>query len=225
MNTKEVLQSIKKLLFEDMPEQKPEEAPAAPAIEEFKEYSLADGTKVKIDKLEIGGKVMVVTADGTEVKAPEGEHMLSSGEAIEVDAEGLIYEIKSAVAAQPEQMRSIAQKFAVGTPEERIQNLETLSKALMEYAFGWELRESDNKAMREAAINVYKTAGFEDQLKEKQKEIDNLKEVSKQLFSLVESLSNEAGAEETPKQKEFTPKTAKEERFKAAMDALQSRKK
>lgn len=185
MNTKEVLQSIKKLLFEDMPEQKPEEAPAAPAIEEFKEYSLADGTKVKIDKLEIGGKVMVVTADGTEVKAPEGEHMLSSGEAIKVDAEGLIYEIESAVAAQPEMME-VQQKM-----EAQAKEIETLKAAQIE-------------------LN---------------QKLANANEAFKQLFSVVEKLADEPGAEPTQTQKEFTPKTAKEERFKAAMDALHSRKK
>lgn len=184
MNTKEILQNVKKLLFEqEMPKQ--EEAPATTAIEEFKEYSLSDGTKVKIDKLEIGGKVMVVTADGTEVKAPEGEHMLSSGEAIEVDAEGLIYEIKSAVAAQPEMME-VQQKMEAQAKE--IENLKAAQTELNQ-------------------------------------KLANANEAFKQLFSVVEKLADEPGAEATEKVKEFTPKTAKEERFKAAMDALQSRKK
>ena len=52
MNAKEVLKSIK-ALFSEMP---PEPTPApAPVVVEMKEYSLADGTKVMLDKLEIGG--------------------------------------------------------------------------------------------------------------------------------------------------------------------------
>lgn len=186
MNTKEVLQSIKKLLFEDAPVAPTEPTePAAPAIEEFKEYSLADGTKVKIDKLEVGGKVMVVTADGTEVKAPEGEHMLSSGEAIEVDAEGLIYEIKSAVAAQPEMME-VQQK----------------------------MQAQANEIEKLKAVQI-----------ELEKKLSNANEAVKQLFSVVEKLADEPGAEPTQTVKEFTPKTAKEERFKAVMDAIQEKKK
>ena len=107
LNAKDILKKIK-AVFEEVPAPDPVLNPA-PA--EFKEYALADGTKVKIDKLEIGGKVMVVGADGSEVKAPEGEHMLATGEAIEVDAEGLIYEIKSAVAAQPDMMAQLAEQF------------------------------------------------------------------------------------------------------------------
>lgn len=110
MNAKEILRKIK-AAFEDTPVD-----PANPLADqvpaEFKEYALADGTKVKIDNLAVGGKVMIVNADGTETKAPEGEHMLATGEAIEVDAEGLIYEIKSAVAAQPDMMSQFTEKFA-----------------------------------------------------------------------------------------------------------------
>ena len=98
MNAKEILKKIKAVFEEVQPEPQPEPAPE-PIPAEFKEYSLADGTKVKIDNLAIGGKVMLVNADGTEVQAPAGEHTLATGEKIEVDAEGLIYEMESPTAA------------------------------------------------------------------------------------------------------------------------------
>jgi hypothetical protein len=55
------------------------------------EYSLADGTKVMISALEIGGKVEM--ADGT--PAPQGEHQLMDGTSIQVDETGTIIEIAS----------------------------------------------------------------------------------------------------------------------------------
>lgn len=188
MNAKEILKKIK-AVFEEVPP-----APAEPTPVEFKEYSLADGTKVMIDKLEIGGKVMVVAADGTETKAPEGEHMLATGEAIEVDAEGLIYEIKSAVAADtPEmmqqKMKDMVQKFAVGTPEERLSGLETMSKALMEYAFGWQITEQERKAITDQAIAVYKQS-FETQMKAKDDELKKVKQGFKELVELVETIAD-----------------------------------
>ena len=99
MNPKEALQQIR-ALFEDMPQvaqpQAPVTQPAEPAVPEvtkveMSEYSLADGTKVMISALEIGGKVEM--ADGT--PAPQGEHQLMDGTSIQVDETGTIIEIAS----------------------------------------------------------------------------------------------------------------------------------
>jgi hypothetical protein len=99
MTTKEAIQQIR-ALFEDVPQVEPKEAPVAPMVEpiapevtkvEMAEYSLADGTKVMISALEIGGKVEL--ADGT--PAPQGEHQLMDGTSIQVDELGIIIEIAS----------------------------------------------------------------------------------------------------------------------------------
>ena len=99
MTTKEAIQQIR-ALFEDAPQVAPQEAPVAPMVEpiapevtkvEMAEYSLADGTKVMISALEIGGKVEM--ADGT--PAPQGEHQLMDGTSIQVDETGTIIEISS----------------------------------------------------------------------------------------------------------------------------------
>ena len=99
MTTKEAIQQIR-ALFEDVPQVEPQEAPVAPMVEpiapevtkvEMAEYSLADGTKVMISALEIGGKVEL--ADGT--PAPQGEHQLMDGTSIQVDELGIIIEISS----------------------------------------------------------------------------------------------------------------------------------
>jgi hypothetical protein len=75
----ELLQEVKKLVFQ-------EETMPAPA------YSLEDGTKVMIDKLEVGGKVTL--EDGT--AAPAGGHTLADGTKFIVDEAGIITEIMAA---------------------------------------------------------------------------------------------------------------------------------
>lgn len=91
MNTaKEILQKIK-AIFEEVP------APVEPVQMEAKEYSLADGTKVMIDKLEVGG---LVTVEGN--PAPEGTHMLADGSSVLLDAAGAIVAITPAEVEEPE---------------------------------------------------------------------------------------------------------------------------
>jgi hypothetical protein len=74
----ELLQEVKKLVFQ-------EETIPAPA------YSLMDGTKVLIDKLEVGG--VVTLEDGT--PAPAGSHTLADGTEVILAEGGVIAEIKA----------------------------------------------------------------------------------------------------------------------------------
>lgn len=72
----QLLQEVKKLVFQ-------EETATAPA------YTLADGTKILIDKLEVGG--VVTMEDGT--PAPAGEHELADGSKVVLGEGGVIAEI------------------------------------------------------------------------------------------------------------------------------------
>jgi FtsZ-binding cell division protein ZapB len=72
----ELLQEVKKLVFQ-------EETMPAPS------YSLEDGTKIMIDKLEVGG--IVTLEDGT--PAPAGEHTLADGSKVVLSEGGVIAEI------------------------------------------------------------------------------------------------------------------------------------
>jgi hypothetical protein len=58
--------------------------------------TLADGTIVEVEKLEIGFPVSIVAEDGSMTPAPEGEHTLENGMKIKVDANGVIAEIMPA---------------------------------------------------------------------------------------------------------------------------------
>jgi hypothetical protein len=75
-NPIELLQEVKKLVFQ-------EETAPAPS------YSLEDGTKIMIDKLEVGG--VVTLEDGT--PAPAGEHTLADGTKVVLAEGGVIAEI------------------------------------------------------------------------------------------------------------------------------------
>lgn len=70
--------------------------------------TLADGTVVEVEKLEVGFPVSIVAEDGSLTPAPEGEHTLEDGTKIMVDANGAIVEIMPAetvaVAAQEEEI-------------------------------------------------------------------------------------------------------------------------
>ena len=81
----ELLQEVKKLVFQEV---------TAPASS----YSLEDGTKIMIDKLEVGG--IVTLEDGT--PAPAGEHYLADGTEIILGEGGVITEIKPKEVASPE---------------------------------------------------------------------------------------------------------------------------
>ena len=90
MNAQEAILKIK-ALFEDAPMTEPV-VPSEPKVE-MMEYSLADGTKVMIDKLEVGGKVTL--EDGS--NAPTGEHELADGSKVVLDEAGVIVEIEAPV--------------------------------------------------------------------------------------------------------------------------------
>lgn len=94
---KEILTAIK-AIFADQPLPEPVApvAPVEPVQLEAKEYSLADGTKVMIDKLEIGGLVTL-----NDAPAPMGEHILADGSKIKLDQAGAIIEIEAAEPAAP----------------------------------------------------------------------------------------------------------------------------
>jgi hypothetical protein len=96
MDAKTILKNIK-ALFSELPAEPVAPAPVAEPIQvEMKEYSLADGTKVMLDKLEVGGMVTI-----NDLPAPVGEHLLADGTKIKLDEAGVIVEIEAAEPAEP----------------------------------------------------------------------------------------------------------------------------
>lgn len=158
MNFKNIISDLKKQYFSTEADASTDGAATG------KEYTLVDGaTKITISELKVGG---TVTIDSK--AAPEGELTLEDGTLIKVDAAGVISEItpkKDEPAAakidEPvttESLQKMAAAFADSTltPEQKLANIELCVKALMEYSFGWQLREAQSKAVTDAAILTYK---------------------------------------------------------------------
>jgi hypothetical protein len=138
----------------------------------LKEYKTTSGVTVKIDKLEAGGKAY--SADG--VTLLDDSVTLEDGTEVTVGADGVITAVTvpgiepvntpPAPETPEAQMQAMAAKFASGTPEERLANLETMCMALMQYCFGWKIDEATRKAIEEQAVTAYKTLGLPAQFAE-----------------------------------------------------------
>jgi len=87
MNYQETINKIKQLFEAAAPEVGV--APVSPDASILTDYILQDGTKISVDKLEVGG---VVTINGT--PAPDGEHHLQDGTMIQTQS-GAIVEIST----------------------------------------------------------------------------------------------------------------------------------
>lgn len=87
MNYQETINKIKQLFEAAAPEVGV--APVSPDVTALTDYILQDGTKISVDKLEVGG---MVTINGT--PAPDGEHQLQDGTVIQTK-DGAIVEIST----------------------------------------------------------------------------------------------------------------------------------
>lgn len=101
-NTLQEIGNVIKQLFAEAPA--PVE-PAAPAAA-FSPYQLQDGTAIEVEALEVGKLVKVNGAP-----APAGEHILSDGTKIEVDAAGIITEISAPEPEMPAEASAAAPQF------------------------------------------------------------------------------------------------------------------
>lgn len=110
----ELLTKVKQKFYTEL--QQPVEQPA-----QFGEYSLADGTTVMIDKMEIGGKVMA-----NDAPVMDGEYQLADGTKMKV-AGGAITEIEAPAPAEPAAPEDMSAKFAA--IESRLQGFESALNA------------------------------------------------------------------------------------------------
>lgn len=119
----EILSNIKKVVFgEELPNTA---APVQPV--QFSEYQLADGSTVQIDKMEVGGAVMV-----NDAPVMDGEYQLADGTKMEVVG-GLIAEISAP--EMPEAAPEVDMTAQFAAIETRLQGFESaLSAARQENA-------------------------------------------------------------------------------------------
>lgn len=210
MEAKEILTKIKQL-FADLTAPVAAAEPAAPEAVLPTEYELKDGGKVMIDKLEVGGIVMV---DGA--AALPGDLELADGTKLTVADNGVISEMKPSMVTEeppamedmstPAAMQAALAKFAdTVTGDPHMAKMMVILKAVFENVFGWQLREAQEKATRDAAIEVYKS-GFsihEEKIKKQQSIIEQLLTLS-QLIVDAPAAAPDAAAKTSNNFKEET---------------------
>jgi hypothetical protein len=112
------------------------------------ENTLVDGTKISVDKMEVGGKVQVVTADGM-LDAPDGEHETVDGFVIKTQG-GIITEI----ATKEVETEEAPAEVAPAVPAEMSAILDRLSA--LESKF--ETVTKENQTLKNSIFELNKSA-------------------------------------------------------------------
>lgn len=90
------------------------------ASQKFESGKLSDGTLIEYSKLEAGGDITIIAADGTKSPAPVGNYELEDGRIVVVSEAGKIAEVKDAAAAadvpKEDQAQQQQQQMAEGDP-------------------------------------------------------------------------------------------------------------
>ena len=150
----ELLQEVKKLVFQ-------EETMPAPS------YSLEDGTKIMIDKLEVGG--IVTLENGT--PAPAGEHTLADGSKVVLAEGGVIAEI------MPKQVEEDKVEIEIESAEDKKPDME-------------EMKEKIAKIEEELNAGKNKMSAFEVDYSSLKDASAKAQEGLQALIALVETLVN-----------------------------------
>lgn len=201
MEAKEALKQIKSLLFANQEEASQEEVQV-----EFAEGVLSDGTIVKFDKLEAGGMISVVTAEG-EVPAPVGEHELEDGTIVVVSEPGIIAEVKM-----------------VEPNEDEVEVEVEMSEEDEE-----ESAKAEEEVVAEPQVDKFAemSESFNAKFAEVEAKIEFLNDISKRLVEFMEAYAKVESVEETqaPKNAFFAQsKNSKQDAYKRLQNVFQNLK-
>lgn len=210
-----------------------EQAGSTEAADAQKQYTLADGSKLLIDKLEAGGSVQSVDATGNPTQAAAGEYALTDGTNIVVDDKGMITSVETPTDENAEQgtpeenaelIKAAVEKFATGSPEDRIANLEAMCKALMQYCFGYEMSKGQMDQVKQEAITAYSQSFTQHQTKT-QTQIDSITQkfadVTKTMLELaagIQELAASADDEPIEESNDGKGKLTRGDKFQRAVD-------
>lgn len=262
MTAKEILSKVKALfdapLVAPVAPVVPAAAAVPPAASVGTPFKLKDGTEISVT---ISDPTRTAPAAGDTASiagtpAPAADYELEDGTTLTVDATGAITVVTPAapITQTPEQLAEAARvaalaqptiltaeavqamyaKFATGTSEERLSNLEIMIKALMDSNFGYQIRQGQENA----AIEAYKNSlipmqsaitAQAEQYEAATKKIAKQDEIITGLFELTEKLA-EIPSEEPKtlsgfKKEQFERAQKKEDAMKNIADAITQMKK
>lgn len=144
-----------------------------PKPEEMSNATLKDGTKIKVSgALEAGSKILVVNADGSEMPAPTGEHILDDGSIVTV-TDGVIDSVVPGTDVEDSKV-GMEEKFA--TLQASYNDLESKYKTLL---------ESSNAKFKE--------------VEDLKNSFSKMQEVQKATFDVVEAIAGSPVEEPTEK--------------------------
>lgn len=203
MEAKKALEQIKSLLFAEQNV----EASQEEVVIEFAEGVLADGTIVKFDKLEVGGMISVVTAEG-EIPAPVGEHELEDGTIVVVSEPGMIAEVKMVEQDENE----VEVDVEMSSEEEE------------------ESAKVEEEVVAEPQVDKFAEISetFNAKFAEVEAKIEFLNDISKRLVEFMEAYAKVESVEETqaPKNAFFAQsKNSKQDAYKRLQNVFQTLKK
>jgi LysM repeat protein len=202
MEAKKALEQIKSLLFAEQNV----EASQEEVVIEFAEGVLADGTIVKFDKLEAGGMISVVTAEG-EIPAPVGEHELEDGTIVVVSEPGIIAEVKMV----EQDGNEVEVDVEMSSEEEESAKVEEEVVAEPQVDKFAEISETFNAKFAEVEAKI-----------------EFLNDISKRLVEFMEAYAKVESVEETqaPKNAFFAQsKNSKQDAYKRLQNVFQTLKK
>ena len=132
----------------------------------FVDATLADGTAVKVEpSVEEGASVLVITAEGEEVPAPDGSHELADGVVIVTEG-GIIIEVIEAVPAEVETEME-GEEEAVDATVELMNVLESLAERITALEATVNGVATEMKAVKAGTVNfatVTAVKGLKDEI-------------------------------------------------------------
>jgi len=132
----------------------------------FLDATLADGTAVKVEpSVEEGASVLVITAEGEEVPAPDGSHELADGVVIVTEG-GIIIEVIEAVPAEVE-AKMEGEQEAVDATVELMNVLESLAERVTALEAKVNGVATEMKAVKAGTVNfatVTAVKGLKDEI-------------------------------------------------------------
>jgi hypothetical protein len=158
---------------------------------DFVDATLADGTAVKVEpSVEEGASVMVITAEGEEIPAPDGEHALADGRVI-VTSDGVIIQIIEAPLENAKDDKEDEDKFATLT-----ETVAKLAKTVADLTDRFEKSQAEPRT--EPTVSAEEFKAVSERLAKTEADLQAANEVVVKLAEQSKAAPNKPAKKSTP---------------------------